>query len=253
MTNLRSRNPSNAAFTLVDLAMVLTVIAGFVLISVVYQSRNRRKGIREPRIDCVNQLKQIGLAYRIWSNDHEDRFPWQVPISQGGLVPEPEQIGTNFGEFVHAFLAISNELTVPKILVCTKDTKTRATGFEVNASIPFAGLGLRTSVSNVTYLLGWDADETKPQTILSGDPNCVEGLSDAEGTAGVSGQVKRLAAGKSQVKWNGYLHSGMGNIALADGSVQSMNSTLLSQMASRLGTEGSSGTVRQPRLVVPRP
>jgi len=54
------------------------------------------------RINCVNNLKQVGLAARMWSNDHNEKFP-------------PD------------FISMSNELSSPKILVCPGDTsKTKA-------------------------------------------------------------------------------------------------------------------------------
>jgi len=46
---------------------------------------------------CINNIKQIGLAARMWSNDHKDFLP-------------PD------------FLTITNELNSPKILVCPADT-----------------------------------------------------------------------------------------------------------------------------------
>lgn len=30
------------------------------------------------RINCVNNLKQIGLAFRIWSGDNDDKYPFDV-------------------------------------------------------------------------------------------------------------------------------------------------------------------------------
>jgi len=52
---------------------------------------------RALRIHCVNNLKQIGLAARMWALDNGDVYP------------------TNF-------LCMSNELSTPKILVCPADT-----------------------------------------------------------------------------------------------------------------------------------
>lgn len=46
-------------------------------------------------------------------------------------MPEEGRIGIHFGELVDAYSALSNELTVPKVLVCPTDTKQRATGCEV--------------------------------------------------------------------------------------------------------------------------
>src|SRR5438093_954184 len=48
-------------------------------------------------LTCVDHLKQIGLAARIWANDHQERLPFN-------------------------FLAMSNELSTPEMLVCPSDT-----------------------------------------------------------------------------------------------------------------------------------
>ena len=56
---------------------------------------------RADSINCINNLKQIGLALRVWSLDNEDAYP-------------PN------------FLVTSNELSTPKILVCPSDTAHQA-------------------------------------------------------------------------------------------------------------------------------
>jgi len=49
------------------------------------------------RIQCVSNMKQIGLALRMWSNDNNDTFPMD-------------------------FLSASNELNSPKVLTCPSDS-----------------------------------------------------------------------------------------------------------------------------------
>jgi hypothetical protein len=57
---------------------------------------------RAQRIHCISNIKQIGLAARMWENDHKVGMPAD-------------------------FLSMSNELTSPKILTCDADTaRTRA-------------------------------------------------------------------------------------------------------------------------------
>jgi len=48
-------------------------------------------------VQCVNNMKQLGLAVRIWANDNNDAFPPDV-------------------------LSMTNEMGSPKILVCPADT-----------------------------------------------------------------------------------------------------------------------------------
>jgi hypothetical protein len=58
------------------------------------------------RINCVNHMKAIGLAARMWADDHSEKFP-------------PD------------FLSMSNELSSPFILVCPGDSsKTRVASWE---------------------------------------------------------------------------------------------------------------------------
>lgn len=81
----------------------VAIIAAFVLPALA-QARQQGQGFRPgppPTSTCVNNLKQIGLAARIWSNDHNDTFP-------------PD------------FLTMSNELIAPKILVCPDDKQHKA-------------------------------------------------------------------------------------------------------------------------------
>jgi hypothetical protein len=109
---------SAAAFTKLDM---MTVVGALVMLAlwVVFAQRSARLARpRAARINCVSQLKQVGLGFRMWANDHGDRFPWQVPIADGGTK-----------EFAHLpnaalhYAVASNEFNTPRILTCTSDKK----------------------------------------------------------------------------------------------------------------------------------
>lgn len=92
---------------------------------------------RAMSISCINNLKQFGLAVRVWALDNDDVFPPNT-------------------------LSMSNELSTPKILVCPADTnrvvaRDWALFSPVNCSYEY----LTPSVANA---------ESEPQRVLSRCP-----------------------------------------------------------------------------------
>jgi len=83
------------------------------------------------RISCVNNLKQIGLAFRLWAIDHDGQFPFNVSTNSGGTLQfyAVDEDGFARDPAIH-FQVMSNELTLPKILVCPQDRSRKvATSF----------------------------------------------------------------------------------------------------------------------------
>lgn len=74
-------------------------------------------------IACVNNLKQVGLAFRIWAGDNNDQFPFNVSTSKGGTLETCQRGGDGYDRsaYLH-FQVMSNELATPKILVCPSDS-----------------------------------------------------------------------------------------------------------------------------------
>src|ERR1700712_3928145 len=85
-----------------------------------------------PAISCANNLRQVGLAFRIWAGDGGDKFPMQVSVTNGGTM-ELVESGTVFPHFQ----IMSNELNTPKVLYCRIEfdqAKTQATSFDTSFS-----------------------------------------------------------------------------------------------------------------------
>src|SRR6184192_311118 len=96
-----------SAFSVRDLTIII-LVAGVLLAlgSAVASSRAKLR-----RISCNCHLKQIGLAFRMWSNDHGEKFPFAVSTNKGGSL---EFIGP--GEVFRHYLLVSNELNSPRVL-----------------------------------------------------------------------------------------------------------------------------------------
>jgi len=75
-------------------------------------------------ITCVNNLKQIGIGFRLWSGDHGDKNPFEVSTNAGGTRELTLAGADGYYQNVWLFLqAMSNELTIPLLLICPQDTQ----------------------------------------------------------------------------------------------------------------------------------
>jgi hypothetical protein len=165
---------------------------------------------KSKRIQCVNNLKQSGLAFRIWEGDNNDKYPMAVSTNKNGSMEYAEGGNT----FRH-FQVMSNELNTPKILVCPADNRIAAASFA------------RLKNQNVSYFVGLDATEIQPRMLLTGDRNVTNGLSPVRSVLELRPEIP---AG-----WTEAMHNRVGNIGLADGSVQQVSIPGLQQMLKNTG------------------
>jgi prepilin-type processing-associated H-X9-DG protein len=172
-----------------------------------------RHRVTGSRINCVNNLKQIGLSFRTWALDNSNCYPAMLSVTNGGT---KELVGK--GETFMHFAVMSNELSTPKILICPEEANPRtttATTFSPAAVpgfpyVPFSGN------SNVSYFVGVDARDDLPQAFLSGD----RGFGIAQSAFGPG---LHLLSTNLSLRWAKGPHKGLGNVAFADGSVQQLN------------------------------
>jgi hypothetical protein len=77
---------------------------------------------RAGRIKCLNNLKQVVLALKIYASDHDDHYPFQIPEAQGGTKEQTRQDarGDDRKPFIH-LMKLKNELGSPRILTCPDD------------------------------------------------------------------------------------------------------------------------------------
>lgn len=196
-----------AGLTLFEVGVVvaLMLILAAVLLPVLRNLSNAHDRARQ--INCMNNLRQVGLAYRIWEGDNGNMFPMGVSVTNGGSMETAQT-----GNVVQSFLVMSNELSTPVILRCPAVTGGTATGFSILAN------------SNISYFVGVDVtNDMSPTLFLSGDCNFeIRGLPVRPGL--LSLRTNDLVA------WAAIRHIHCGNVGLADGSVQFAKSAGLQRL-----------------------
>ena len=117
-----------AGFALAGLIMgyVSFVVVLVILPAMLLPALSQAKG-RAQSVNCANNMKQIGLAFRTWAIDNNDNFPFNVSTNKGGTLElcAPGSDGFDRNAAFH-FQVMSNELTTPNILVCPADSKEAA-------------------------------------------------------------------------------------------------------------------------------
>ncbi|NBV24584.1 MAG: type II secretion system protein [Proteobacteria bacterium] len=207
--------------TLLEVAMVVAFLGVVAMVLLPFLARPRHHG--SARIKCANNLKQIGLAYKVFANDNDDKFPFQVSTNTLAY-------GNITQTWMH-FQAMSNECGSARILMCPSDRERLnniCSDFKEGTAATALSLSSKGNAA-VSFGASLDGDETLPETILATDRNLKTNQWNLDG------RLYLAISGAAPAFWTTNLHNSAGNYALSDGSVQQATSATLASQIHRQG------------------
>jgi prepilin-type N-terminal cleavage/methylation domain-containing protein len=203
-------------FTLVELLVVIAIIAALAALLLPALSAAKSKALRT---ECLNNLKQVTLGFRMWAQDNDDKLPWTIGITNGGTLDSPD--------WIEHFRVCSNEFSTPQFLICAADREKRP------------AIDWRTIDANrhISFFIGLNAKLDKPETILAGDRNVYGG------GGGLDPSWNPYMGSSIDAAWLNTIHMNKGQIGLADGSVHLTTTPDLRERISTALAEGSTNVV----------
>jgi prepilin-type N-terminal cleavage/methylation domain-containing protein/prepilin-type processing-associated H-X9-DG protein len=193
------------AFTLVEMLTVIAIIGilAALLLPVLAQAKARAM-----RVQCVSNLRQTGLAFHMFANDHGGKFPTFVSTNDGGsleYVAAGNQANGPFYFSYKYFRPLAGTLVMPKLLACPADLERwPATNFS------------QFNNSNLSYDIGLIANPNNSSAILVADRN-FPGQPDP---AYHSPDIRLIPGPVGLRHWGPDLHEQKGNILFADSHVE---------------------------------
>jgi prepilin-type N-terminal cleavage/methylation domain-containing protein len=176
MKNNQKRHPSKGAFTLIELLVVIAIIAilAAILLPVLAQAQERAR-----RIQCLGNLKQLGMGAIMYSGDYNDI----IPASNQGLSGSPQfvQVALNYAVVTNldTYMKLS---TVNNHSVWTCPDRSGLAPYDVGNGQVYIGFAWMGGMTNWAVLTGKAASwspvklgRSKPWWVLAADGNLKTG------------------------------------------------------------------------------
>lgn len=150
-----SARAKTSGFTLVELLVAIGLI--IVLVMVLLPTSPQK--IHAPLVECMSNQKQVALAFLIWKDDHDGKFPWEVSRAKSGTMESSEK-----GDAAANYSALLAYVHLPRAFVCPTDAaRTVATNQAMILD------------QNASYFIGLDITTNPAAGILTGDRNLKTG------------------------------------------------------------------------------
>jgi hypothetical protein len=181
---------------------VLVVIFALEVLAILAWSLIRQHQASSRASTCEINLRQVGVAFAIWSREHGGRYPFATPGSLSH---------SNRSEIWKHFWDVKQ----PRLVLTCPEEKEAVHAYRRSPDYDGPEFYYDQHQRAISYFVGLTADETLPAALLTGDRNLIAPA------AWFSGPVLNLTT-NTPYEWSPEMHRKRGYVALADGSVQLM-------------------------------